>query len=56
MGVMIHEASLCLQEGVVRSPDDVDYALLSGAGFPAFRGGLMHYARSIGRYPALVGT
>ena len=55
MGVMIDEASLCLQEGVVRSPADVDYALLSGAGFPAFRGGLMHYARSIGRYPAIVG-
>lgn len=54
MGVMIDEACLCLKEGVVLSPDDVDFALLSGAGFPAFRGGLMRYARSIGRFPAAV--
>lgn len=51
MGVMIDEACLCLKEGVVLSPADVDFALLSGAGFPAFRGGLMRYARSIGRFP-----
>jgi 3-hydroxyacyl-CoA dehydrogenase/enoyl-CoA hydratase/3-hydroxybutyryl-CoA epimerase len=54
MGVMIDEACLCLKEGVVLSPADVDFALLSGAGFPAFRGGLMRYARSIGRFPAAV--
>ncbi len=51
MGVMIDEACLCLKEGVVLSPADIDFALLSGAGFPAFRGGLMRYARSIGRIP-----
>lgn len=50
MDVMIDEARLCLQEGVVRSPADVDFALVTGAGFPAFRGGLMRYARSIGRF------
>ena len=44
MSVMVDEAKLCLEEGVVKSPDDVDFALLSGAGFPAFRGGLMHWA------------
>src|ERR1017187_8490411 len=44
MAVMISEARRCLPEGVVQSPDDVDFALLSGAGFPAFRGGLMRYA------------
>ena len=49
MGVMIDEARLSLAEGVVLSPDDIDFALLTGAGFPAFRGGLMRYARSIGR-------
>jgi hypothetical protein len=44
---MIDEARLCLAEGVVRSPDDIDFALLSGAGFPAFRGGLMRYAEQM---------
>lgn len=41
MTVMHAEAQRCLDEGVIKSPDDVDFALLSGAGFPAFRGGLM---------------
>jgi 3-hydroxyacyl-CoA dehydrogenase/enoyl-CoA hydratase/3-hydroxybutyryl-CoA epimerase len=49
MGVMINEARRCLDEGVIRTPEDVDFALLRGAGFPAARGGLMHYAKSIGR-------
>ncbi len=49
MGVMIDEAKRCLAEGVLKSSDDVDFALLMGAGFPAFRGGLMRYAKSIGR-------
>jgi 3-hydroxyacyl-CoA dehydrogenase/enoyl-CoA hydratase/3-hydroxybutyryl-CoA epimerase len=48
MGVMIAEARRCLEEGVIKSPDDVDFALLSGAGFPAFRGGLMKYANRAG--------
>jgi 3-hydroxyacyl-CoA dehydrogenase/enoyl-CoA hydratase/3-hydroxybutyryl-CoA epimerase len=48
MGVMIEEAKRCLAEGVLKSPDDVDFALLMGAGFPAFRGGLMRYAKRIG--------
>lgn len=41
MDVMTNEARLCLKEGVIRDSDDVDFALLSGAGFPAFRGGLL---------------
>lgn len=49
MAAMIDEANRCLAEGVVQSPDDVDFALLSGAGFPAFRGGLLRYARSRGK-------
>jgi 3-hydroxyacyl-CoA dehydrogenase/enoyl-CoA hydratase/3-hydroxybutyryl-CoA epimerase len=46
MGIMVREARLCLAEGVVQSPEDVDFALLSGAGFPAFRGGLLRWADS----------
>jgi 3-hydroxyacyl-CoA dehydrogenase/enoyl-CoA hydratase/3-hydroxybutyryl-CoA epimerase len=41
MHVMRAEAQRCLDEGVVKSADDIDFALLSGAGFPAWRGGLM---------------
>ncbi len=44
LGVMIAEAQRCLDEGVIKSSDDVDFALLAGAGFPGFRGGLMRYA------------
>lgn len=49
MAVMIDEANRCLAEGVVKTADDVDFALLTGAGFPAFRGGLLRYARSRGK-------
>lgn len=49
MGIMIDEARRCLAEGVVQSADDIDFALLAGTGFPAFRGGLMRYARSLER-------
>ncbi len=49
-GVMIDETRRVLAEGVIRTPDDADFALLMGAGFPAFRGGLMRYARSAGLF------
>ena len=44
MAVMVEEAQRCVDERVVLSADDVDFALLSGAGFPAFRGGLLRWA------------
>ncbi|MDB6168710.1 MAG: 3-hydroxyacyl-CoA dehydrogenase [Verrucomicrobia bacterium] len=46
--VMIEETKRVLDEGVLKSADDADFALLMGTGFPAFRGGLMRYAKSIG--------
>jgi 3-hydroxyacyl-CoA dehydrogenase/enoyl-CoA hydratase/3-hydroxybutyryl-CoA epimerase len=46
--VMIAETKRVLDEGVLKTPEDADFALLMGAGFPAFRGGLMRYAKSIG--------
>ena len=46
--VMIDETKRVLDEGVLKTAEDADYALLMGTGFPAFRGGLMRYAKSIG--------
>lgn len=49
-GVMIAETKRVLDEGVLKTADDADFALLMGTGFPAFRGGLMRYAKSVGLY------
>lgn len=41
---MVNEAARCLAEGVVRSPADLDLAMIMGTGFPPFRGGLCRWA------------
>ena len=45
---MINEATLCLEESVVPSPEAVDAAMILGAGFPPFTGGLLRYADRVG--------
>ncbi|MEO5968700.1 MAG: 3-hydroxyacyl-CoA dehydrogenase NAD-binding domain-containing protein [Bdellovibrionia bacterium] len=45
---MINEASRCLEEGIVSSPEEVDLGMIMGTGFPPFRGGLLRYADSLG--------
>jgi 3-hydroxyacyl-CoA dehydrogenase/enoyl-CoA hydratase/3-hydroxybutyryl-CoA epimerase/3-hydroxyacyl-CoA dehydrogenase/enoyl-CoA hydratase/3-hydroxybutyryl-CoA epimerase/enoyl-CoA isomerase len=45
---MVVEASRVLAEGIVRDPGDVDMGLILGIGFPAFRGGLLRWADSLG--------
>lgn len=46
---MINEAALALiEEHVVETPDEVDLGMITGTGFPAFRGGLLRYADSVG--------
>jgi 3-hydroxyacyl-CoA dehydrogenase/enoyl-CoA hydratase/3-hydroxybutyryl-CoA epimerase len=45
---MINEAAIALGEGIVRSPIDVDLAMVMGTGFPPFRGGLLRFADSAG--------
>ncbi len=45
---MVTEASRILTEGIVREPGDVDMGLILGIGFPAFRGGLLRWADSLG--------
>jgi len=45
---MINEAAVCLEDGVVRGPRDVDLAMVLGTGFPPFRGGPLRYADALG--------
>lgn len=45
---MLTEASRVLAEGIVRQPSDVDMGLILGIAFPAFRGGLLRWADSLG--------
>ena len=46
--IMINEAALCLGEGVVANAGMLDLAMVFGAGFPPFQGGLMRYADTLG--------
>ena len=43
---MSEEAALCLEQGIIENPDLLDAVVVFGAGFPAFRGGPLQYARS----------
>lgn len=45
---VINEAAICLAEGIARTPDDVDLAMVFGTGFAPFRGGPLRYAEHIG--------
>ena len=46
--IMVNEAAKCLEENVVKNAQYLDMAMIVGTGFPAFRGGLLRYADSIG--------
>ena len=46
--LMVNEAARCLEEKVVASPDDADYGMVLGTGFPVFRGGPLRFAESLG--------
>lgn len=45
---MVNEAAMCLGEKVCPEASDVDIGMMMGTGFPPFRGGLLHYADTIG--------
>jgi 3-hydroxyacyl-CoA dehydrogenase len=45
---MINEAADILNEGIAQSARDIDLVTVAGYGFPRWRGGLMHYADTIG--------
>jgi 3-hydroxyacyl-CoA dehydrogenase len=45
---MINEGARILAEGIAQRPGDIDVIWVYGYGFPAWRGGPMHYADAIG--------
>jgi 3-hydroxyacyl-CoA dehydrogenase/enoyl-CoA hydratase/3-hydroxybutyryl-CoA epimerase len=45
---MVNEAARCLDEHVASGPEDVDFAMVSGAGFAPFRGGPLRHADAVG--------
>lgn len=45
---MINEAADILHEGIAASAADIDLVTVFGYGFPRWRGGLMHYADTLG--------
>ena len=45
---MINEAAHCLEDGVVSDAGMLDLAMIFGAGFPPFRGGVLRHADTLG--------
>ncbi len=45
---MVNEAARVLEDGIAASPGDVDLAMITGTGFPPFRGGLLRWADDMG--------
>jgi len=45
---MINEAVYCLEEDVISDAQTVDTAMIFGAGFPPYTGGLIRYSDSVG--------
>ena len=45
---LVNEGMKILQEGIAQRPGDIDVVYVFGYGFPAYRGGPMHYADTIG--------
>jgi len=45
---LVDEANAALREGVVDSPDTIDLASVLGIGLAPFRGGIIHYASTLG--------
>ncbi|MEM1294849.1 MAG: 3-hydroxyacyl-CoA dehydrogenase family protein, partial [Verrucomicrobiota bacterium] len=47
-GLTVEEAKLCLEEKVVKSTNDIDFAMIMGTGWAPHRGGPMRYLETMG--------
>jgi len=45
---LVNEAAYILEEGIALRASDIDMVYLTGYGFPAYRGGPMFYADTVG--------
>ena len=45
---LVNEAANILEEGIALRASDIDMVYLTGYGFPAYRGGPMFYASTVG--------
>jgi 3-hydroxyacyl-CoA dehydrogenase len=50
---LVNEGARILEEGIAAKASDIDIVYLAGYGFPAWRGGPMFYADSVGLYNVL---
>jgi 3-hydroxyacyl-CoA dehydrogenase len=48
LAALINEGAQVLEEGIALRPSDIDIVYVHGFGFPAWRGGPMHYADQLG--------
>ncbi|MGK0256271.1 MAG: 3-hydroxyacyl-CoA dehydrogenase/enoyl-CoA hydratase/3-hydroxybutyryl-CoA epimerase, partial [Arcobacteraceae bacterium] len=48
MFIMINEASRILEEKIVSESSIIDFAMVTGTGFPAYKGGILTYANEVG--------
>jgi len=50
VGALVEEGRKIVAEGIAQRPGDIDIVYVYGYGFPAFRGGPMHYAEATGSF------
>ncbi len=46
--LMVNEATRCVEEKVIDSPEDADYGMILGTGFAPARGGPLRFAENVG--------
>jgi 3-hydroxyacyl-CoA dehydrogenase/enoyl-CoA hydratase/3-hydroxybutyryl-CoA epimerase len=46
--LMVNESARCLEEKVVAAPEDADYGMILGTGFPVWRGGPLRFSENFG--------
>ena len=45
---MLNETALCIEDGIIENPNDIDIGVIFGFGFPPFRGGILREAEKQG--------